>query len=73
MDTNNTRSDSVVGAYKQDKLARSAFLRIRELLAEFEESRAADARLARIGIVFILALIGAALYFFLTGDRITLS
>ncbi len=73
MSVDSPRSRAVVDAYKRHKLARSALRRVHDLLGEFDESRAADARLARVGIVIILALIGAALYFFLTGDRITLS
>ncbi len=73
MSADSPRSEAVVDAYKKHKLARSALRQIRCLIDEFDESRAADARLARAGILFILVLIGAAIYFFLSGDRITLS
>ncbi len=73
MSSENSRSEAVVDAYKKDKLTRSALRRIHSLIAEFERSRAEDARLAVVGTVLILALIGIAFYFFLTGDRITLS
>lgn len=73
MNVDSTRSQAVVDAYKKHKLARSALRRVHDLIGEFDESRAADARLARVGIVIILALIGAALYLFLGADRITLS
>ncbi len=73
MSSDNSRSEAVVDAYKRDKVARSALRRIQVLLAEFDRSRAEDARLAVVGTVLILALIGVALYFFLSGDQITLS
>ncbi len=72
MSTDNPRSEAVVDAYKKDKLARSTLRRIHALIAEFDRSRAEDARLAVVGTVLILALIGIALVFFLTGERITL-
>ncbi len=73
MSNDNSRSEAVVDAYKQDKLSRSALRQIRALIAEFDRSRKEDARLAVVGAVMILALIGVALYFFFSGDKITLS
>ena len=73
MSVDNSRSEAVVDAYKKDKLARSALRRIRALIAEFDRSREQDARLALVGMVLMLALVGVALYFLLTGDRVTLS
>ena len=67
------RSEAVVEAYRRHKLARSALRRIRDMIGEFDESRAADARLARIGIIALLVLLGLALVFFFSGERITLS
>ena len=72
-DPKKARSEAVVEAYRRHKLARSALRRVRDLIAEFDESRAADARLARAGIIALLLLLGLALIFFLSGERITLS
>ena len=72
-DHKKARSEAVVEAYRRHKLARSALRRVRDLIAEFDESRAADARLARAGIIALLLLLGLALIFFLSGERITLS
>ena len=71
-DHKKNRSDAVVEAYRRHKLARSALRRVRDLIAEFDESRAADARLARAGIVALLLLLGLALVFFFSAERITL-
>ena len=67
-----TRSEAVVEAYKQRKLAQSAMRRIHELIQGFEQERVTDKRLAGAGLLAILLLIGVSLYFFLSGDNITL-
>lgn len=67
-----TRSEEVVEAYKQRTLALSAMRRIHELIRGFEQERATDKRLAGAGLLAILLLIGVSLYFFLSGDSITL-
>jgi len=72
MSTTPTRSEEVVKSFKQRKLAHSAMRRIHELLESFERERATDKRLAGVGLLAILLLIGIALYFFMSGDSVTL-
>ena len=72
MSTDSSRSEQVVDDYKKRKVAASALRRIQELILGFEADRAADRRLARFGVVIILAIIGVAAYFMLSADRLTL-
>ena len=72
MSSTPTRSEAVVTSFKQRKLAISAMHRIRELIRSFEQERATDRRLAQLGLVVILLLIGVSLYFFMSGDSFTL-
>lgn len=68
-----TRSEQVVAGYKQRKLGLSALRRIHELIQGFEEARAFDWRMARIGLLLTVALMSVSLYFFVfSGERITL-
>ena len=67
-----TRSEAVVEDYKRRKLAQSAMRRIHELIQGFEQERVTDKRLAGAGLLAILLLIGVSLYFFLSGDSVTL-
>ena len=64
------RSEAVVAQYKQDKLSRSAWHRIQDLLHEFEQSRVADKRLAVIGIAIVVVLLAAAWLYFGSGNSI---
>ena len=64
------RSEAVVARYKQDKLSRSAWHRIQDLLHEFEQARVADKRLAMIGITIVVVLLGVAWLYFGSGDSI---
>jgi len=73
MATDSERSEVVVEDYKKHKLARSALRRIHEIIIGFEQDRAADLRMARIGITIILVLLGVAAYFFFGSDSLTLS
>ena len=73
MNTDSTRSEQVIEDYKKRKLARSALARIQDLIQGFEQDRRLDARLARIGIVVIVGLIGVALYFLFSGETIILN
>ena len=68
-----TRSEQVIEDFKKRKLAASALRKIHAIINGFEKQREADARIARVGIVCLLILLGLALYFFLGGERITLS
>ena len=68
-----TRSEEVISDFKQRKLASSAFRRIQELIQGFEEGRAFDRQLARIGVIAVLLLVTVALYFLFSGSSITLS
>jgi len=67
-----TRSEAVVEAYKQRKLGLSAMRRIHELIESFEQERATDKRFAGAGLLAILLLLGVSLYFFMSGDSVTL-
>jgi len=73
MTADTDRSEAVVEDYKKSKLARSALRRIGEIIHGFEQDRAADLRMARIGIAIIIVLLGIAACFFLGGDSLTLS
>ena len=73
MASDTERSEAVVEDYKKHKLASSALRRIQEIIHGFESDRAADARMARIGIFVILAILGVATWFFLGVDSQTLS
>lgn len=73
MTSNTERSEAVVDDYKKHKLAASALRRIGEIIRGFEQDRAADVRLARIGIAIILALLGIAAYFYFGVETQTLS
>ncbi len=61
MADDNSRSEQVVSAYKRHKLAISALHRIRQILGGFERERAADRRLAWVGIAIIVAMLALAL------------
>lgn len=73
MTTDSERSEGVVEDYKKHKLARSALRRIQDIINSFEQDRATDLRMARIGITIILVLLGVAAYFFFGSDSLTLS
>jgi hypothetical protein len=67
-----TRSEQVVAGYKQRKLGLNALRRIHELIQGFEEARAFDWRMARIGLLVVVVLVSISLYFVFGGERITL-
>ena len=67
-----TRSEQVVAGYRQRKLGQSALRRIHELIQGFEEERAFDWRMARIGLLLMVVLVSVSLYFVFGGERITL-
>ena len=56
-----TRSEEVISDFKQRKLARNALRRIQELILGFEEDRAFDRQLARIGVIAVVLLGAVAL------------
>jgi hypothetical protein len=72
MDSEPTRSEQVVAGYKQRKLGQRALRCIHELIQGFEEERAFDWRMARIGLLVMVVLVSVSLYFFFSGERITL-
>jgi len=72
MSSTPTRSEEVVNAYKRRKLTISAMRRIQELIQSFEQERATDRRLAVIGLVAILLLVGFSLYSMLGSSSVTL-
>jgi hypothetical protein len=73
MTSDTERSEAVVDDYKKHKLAGSALRRIQEIVHGFDQERATDIRLARIGIVIILLLLGLAVYFLFGLETRTLS
>ena len=64
MSQDTSRSEAVVEHYKRDKLAVSALRKIQGLIRGFEQERADDVRIARIGMILLLILIGIALFYF---------
>jgi hypothetical protein len=72
MSADTSRSEQVIEDYKRHKLARSALRHIQDLIRGFEQGRALDQRLARFGLIIILALIGTSIYFLLGADKLTL-
>ena len=66
------RSEQVLEQYKQRKLARSALLRIQDLIRQFEAEDAFDRKAARVGILALAVLLGAAVFFMYGGAQITL-
>jgi hypothetical protein len=72
MSSDPSRSEQVIADFKRRKLARSALCRIQQLIHEFEEGRACDRRLARIGVIVVLLLVSVSLYLLFSSDSITL-
>ncbi len=66
------RSEEVIEDYKKHKLAASALRRIQLLIQGFEQDRAANLRLAGIGLALILVIAGISAYFLLSTDSVTL-
>lgn len=73
MSSDSSRSEQVVAGFKRHKIAVSALRRIHELIQSFEQERAADVRLARIGITLALVLLGLLAFVFFNTESITLS
>jgi hypothetical protein len=73
MSTEPGRSEQVIADFKQRRLARSAFHRIRDLLREFEEERAFDRRAAGFGVIAVVLLVDAALLLLLSGNSLTIN
>ncbi len=67
-----SRSEQVLEAYKRHKLARSALRRIRDLIRDFDGHRAADRRLAGIGLALLLVVILLTWLYYATAGRATL-
>ncbi len=72
MSHDTSRSEQVVEGYKKHKLAASALRRIHLLIQGFEQDRAANLRLAGIGLAIILVLTGISAYILLSADSVTL-
>ena len=72
MSHDTSRSEQVVEGYKTHKLAASALRRIHLLIQGFEQDRAANLRLAGIGLSIILVLAGISAYILLSADSVTL-
>ena len=67
-----SRSEQVISDYKKHKLARSALRHIHALIRGYEEEREVDRKLARIGIVVLVLLIAAGVYFALSAERVVI-
>ena len=72
MSTQSDRSEQVIENYKKRKLAVNAMRRIHDLIEGFERDRVIDRRIARYGLLVLALVVGVSLYFFFTGDSITL-
>jgi hypothetical protein len=72
MSTEPTRSEQTISEFKQRKLTRSALHRIQELIQSFEDDRAFDWRLARIGVLVVAVLVAVSFYLLFSGNSITL-
>lgn len=63
MSQQSSRSEQVIEGYRKHKLAASALASIYQLIQGFEQERVVDRRLAVIGMLGILALVGISAYF----------
>jgi hypothetical protein len=66
------RSEAVITDYKKRKLKRSALRRIQDLLLSFDQERAFDRRLARIGMAVLVLLVAISLYWLASADSMIL-
>jgi hypothetical protein len=66
------RSEAVITDYKKRKLRRSALRRIQDLLLSFDQERAFDRRLARIGMAVVVLLVAISLYWLASADSMIL-
>ena len=73
MSIDSSRSEQVVESYKKRKLAISALRKIQDIIRGFDEDRAFDARMARIGLVIVVVVVAAVAYFYLSMDSVTIS
>lgn len=73
MESERSRSEQVIEEFKRRRLAVSALRRIREIIHGFEQDRLIDRRLARFGLVIIMALVLLAALFFFSTESVKLS
>ncbi len=73
MSQTTSRSEQVIDGYKKHKLAASALAGIHALIQGFEQERVVDRRLAVIGLLSILLLVGISTYFLLSTGSLTLT
>ncbi len=62
MQPNLVRSEQVIDAFKQRKLAASVYTQIRRIIRSFEEDAKLDRQIAEAGIVVLLIVTGLAAY-----------
>ena len=62
MDTDLTRSEQVIEAFKRHKLASSIFSRIHRIIEGFEKDAKVDKLIAEVGIVILLIVTGLTAY-----------
>ena len=73
METGDSRSEQVIEHYKRHKLAASAYQRIRRLLEKFEQERAFDRKLAVVGMILLLLVLGYLAWRFLSFQSVVIS
>ena len=73
MSIESSRSEQVVEDYKKRKLAISAFRKIQKVIQGFEDNHAADARMARVGLVMIVVIVVVATFYYLSMGSVMLS
>jgi hypothetical protein len=64
MTPNVSRSDEVVEEYKKRKLARSAYMKIRDTIEEWETARKIDHKLAIFGMGAMFIIVFVAIVYF---------
>ena len=58
MESNYTRSEEVIEAFKRHKLAVSVYRQIRRMIEGFAEEDRSDVKLARVGLMLLLVALG---------------
>lgn len=73
MSSPSSRSEQVVAAFKQRRLAQAALRRMQDVLDEFEEVRAFDRRAALYGLIVVVLLSGFSVYLLFSGNSLILN
>ena len=70
MTPNVSRSEEVVEDYKKRKLARSAYMKIRDTIDEWDNARKVDHKIAVFGMGVMLLIVVAAIAYFTDSQSI---